>query len=266
VYQYGSKSTSKEHSAFKTHIHVLRAVASKTIWPGGYIELEVPLEDSWLAIESHSSSAKQTCTSFPNPAIVHTVGHKIRTPNLTSEPINVKRNDQFCQMRSVEVPKDRISDLDPVVSKPAQNPSVPCSSSVSVDPDGVLTEEARNMIHKALIEHYEVFGTSLDGYNDKAGPFQAHVNMGPVQPPQRKGRVPQYSRNQLEELQCQFDELERLGVFKRPEEIGIQVEYLNPSFLVKKDSGGFRLVTAFSEVARYSKTQPSLMPDVDSIL
>ena len=57
-----------------------------------------------------------------------------------------------------------------------------------------------------------------------------------------------------------------MGVFKRPEDIGVQVEYLNPSFLVKKGSGDFRLVTAFSEVARYSKPQPSLMPSVDLIL
>ena len=47
---------------------------------------------------------------------------------------------------------------------------------------------------------------------------------------------------------------------------GITAEYLNPSFLVKKTSGGFRLVTAFAEVGRYSKPQPSLMPDVDSTL
>ena len=44
------------------------------------------------------------------------------------------------------------------------------------------------------------------------------------------------------------------------------VEYLNPSFLVKKGNGGFRLVTAFTDVGRYSKPQPSLMPDVDSTL
>ena len=43
-------------------------------------------------------------------------------------------------------------------------------------------------------------------------------------------------------------------------------EYLNPSFLVKKASGGHRLVTAFADVGRYSKPQPSLMPDVDSTL
>ena len=44
------------------------------------------------------------------------------------------------------------------------------------------------------------------------------------------------------------------------------VEYLKPSFLVKKRNGGFRLVTAFTDVGRYSKPQPSLMPDVDSTL
>ena len=63
-----------------------------------------------------------------------------------------------------------------------------------------------------------------------------------------------------------FDELENQGVFARPEFLGITAEYLNPSFLVKKTSGGFRLVTAFAEVGRYSKPQPSLMPDVDSTL
>jgi hypothetical protein len=46
----------------------------------------------------------------------------------------------------------------------------------------------------------------------------------------------------------------------------LSVEYINPSFLVKKPSGGYRLVTAFADVDRYSKPQPSLMPDVDSIL
>ena len=63
-----------------------------------------------------------------------------------------------------------------------------------------------------------------------------------------------------------FDELEQVNVFRRPEDLGITVEYLNPSFLVKKPSGGHRLVTAFADVARYSKPQPSLMPDVNTTL
>ena len=49
-------------------------------------------------------------------------------------------------------------------------------------------------------------------------------------------------------------------------DVGITVEHLNPSFLVKKPSGGFRLVTEFADVGWYSKPQPSFMPDVDSTL
>lgn len=70
------------------------------------------------------------------------------------------------------------------------------------------------------------------GYNGAVGPHEAKVNMGPVQAPQRKGRVPQYSKNQLDTLQQQSDELENNGVFKRPEDVGITVEYVNPSFLI----------------------------------
>ncbi len=46
----------------------------------------------------------------------------------------------------------------------------------------------------------------------------------------------------------------------------MNIEYLNSSFLVKKPRGGYRLVTDFGDVGRYSKPQPSLMPDMDSIL
>ena len=103
-------------------------------------------------------------------------------------------------------------------------------------------------------------------YNGAAGSFEAKVNMGPVESLQRKGWLPQYAQNKLVELQEKFDQLEELGVFKRPEDVGISINYLNPSFLVKKQSGGYRLVTAFADVGQYRKPQPSVMPDVNSTL
>ena len=74
--------------------------------------------------------------------------------------------------------------------------------------------------------------------------------MGAVQPPQRKGNLPQYARNHLVELQAKFDELETMGLFVRPDDVPVNLEYLNPSFLIKKRIGGHRLVTAFSDVGR----------------
>ena len=137
---------------------------------------------------------------------------------------------------------------------------------VNVDPDSILDPGMRSRFHDLHRNYDEVFNPQIAKHNGALGLFEAKVNMGPTQPPQRKGRVPQYSRDKLVELQQRFDELESQGVFKRPEDLGITAEYLNPSFLVNKPSGGFRLVTAFTEVGRYSKPQQSLMPDVDSTL
>jgi hypothetical protein len=137
---------------------------------------------------------------------------------------------------------------------------------VHLDPHNTLPTDITAEFRSLLKEYDSVFDPQFQGYNGASGPFEAKVNMGPVQPPQRKGRLPQYSRDKLLELQQKFDELEQKGVFRRPEDVAISVEYLNPSFLVKKAMGGFRLVTAFTDVGRYSKPQPSLMPDVDSTL
>ena len=79
-------------------------------------------------------------------------------------------------------------------------------------------------------------------------------------------RLSQYDRHQLLELQQKFDKIEALGVFTHPKDINIPVEYLNPSFLVKKPSARYRLVAAFADIGCYSKPQLLLMPDVDSML
>ena len=52
-------------------------------------------------------------------------------------------------------------------------------------------------------------------------------SMGPGETPLRK------CIDKLVELQQRFDYIEKMGVYKRPEDGGISVEYLNPSFFVK---------------------------------
>ena len=158
-----------------------------------------------------------------------------------------------------QIPTDQPSPVRPKCSPPFL-------SAVSVDPDNLLPDQFRLKFQQLLQEYDRVFDPKITGYNGTAGPIQATVNIGPVQPPQRKGHIPQYSCNQLVELQAMFDELEQANVFRRPKGLGITVEYLNPSFLVKKPSDGHRLVTAFADVAQYSKPQPSLMPDVNTTL
>ena len=124
------------------------------------------------------------------------------------------------------------------------------SRGIQVDPD-LLPLGFKDRFYTLLDQYDEVFNPAITGYNGAVGPFESKVNMGPVEPPQRKGRLPLYCRDKLTELQQKFDELESLGVFRCPEDVGVSVEYLNPSFLVRKQSGGYRLVTAFADVGRY---------------
>ena len=144
--------------------------------------------------------------------------------------------------------------------------SVPHSSTISVDPDGILPAGCAVQFHKHDKEFHHVFDPSFKGYNGAVGPIHAKVKMGHVLRPQRKGCLSQYARNTLEEMQEQFDYLELLGVFVKPEDTDTVVECLNPSFLVKKPSGGSRLVTSIREVGRYAKPQLSLMSNVNSTL
>ncbi|CAG2232473.1 unnamed protein product [Mytilus edulis] len=255
----------------RTQAFLIRAPsASSVVWPGCYGEYDIPSEiesDCILAVEPHTDASRTK--DWPSPQIAQSVAGKIRIVNNTSVPQFIQRNEHFCRVRltttidnAPEAP-DNIRDIKTTNYIDSTHTSQ-FFKQVSVDPDNLLSPDLQTQFNELLRKFSEVFSPNFEGYNGEIGPFEASVNMGPVQPPQRKGRMPQYSKNNLVELQNKFDELECKGVFRKPEDVGISVEYINPSFLVKKASGGFRLVTAFADVGRYSKPQPSLMPDVDS--
>ena len=84
------------------------------------------------------------------------------------------------------------------------------SSPVQIDPGNLLPHETRPRFQSLHKEYDAVFDPHIKGYNRAAGPLNAKVNMGLVEPPQRKGRLPQYARGKLVELQEKFDQLEEL--------------------------------------------------------
>ena len=252
---------------------VLRSGSNSTVvLPGQYIELVTP--DGWcdkeLTVEPRldSKCSQKLCKPWPPPQVVSSVGNTVRLGNDTDGPIVIRKHEHVCQV----VPLIEESDIERDGDTTNSVPDIPtCSSKpyanlVSVDPDNILTATEKRQFFELHEEFDEVFNPAISEYNGASGSIKSVVNMGPVLPPQRKGRLPQYNKNNLAELQAKFDELESLGVFAKPEDVGVNVEYLNPSFLVKKPAGGYRLVTAFSEVGQYSKPSPALMPRMDDVL
>ena len=218
--------------------------------------------------DSNGNKSVRDDDAWPQLSLITSVDGLLRIPNLTTRVL--KKNEHFCQIREVFVPDIAANSLNThVISQAVHTRSNGVhTASVQIDPESKLSFDERASFRSILDEYDEVFDLNSAGYNGHVGPLDAVVNMGPVQPPQRKGHLPQYALNQLVELQAKFGELETMGVFVRPEpeDVPVNVEYLNPSFLIKKRSGGHRLVKAFSDVGGYSKPQPALMPDVEGTL
>ena len=52
----------------------------------------------------------------------------------------------------------------------------------------------------------------------------------------------------------------------RPEDVGVVVTFVSPSFLVKKPDGSHRFVTAFNSLSQYVKILPTASTSCDSVL
>ena len=243
------------------------ATPSRTIFPAEY--LDIPIDDTFrdqlVTIEPRVDSVTFRSFEWPRPQLVQAVGTEIRLINDTSSPIFVPKNDHLCQVRSskiIEVPNVSSSKPHSTIVRP----ETPHSSKVVIDPSGQLPTSWKNAFRELHMSYDSVFEDIIGRYNDKSGKVRSRILINSVSPPTRKLRVPNYCKNNLDALQEKFDELESMGVFARPEDVGVTVEHVSPSFLVPKSRGGHRLVTNFASLVDYVKTLPTIMPTVESIL
>ena len=265
-------STSGAHAIRCTQARILHAPnKSTTSWPGEFSVMSLP--DCELALDPRTdcavNSLDQQNNVWPLPSTVSIVAGKIRIPNDTVSPLILQRNKHFfAQVCPTFCPDSSPSQCETLPSiQSSTRPSFKdYSVGISLDPDNILSPSSRAKFLAINREFDQVFNSNFTGDKGVAGPLQGVLNMGPTLPRQSKGHLPQYAHDRLVELQEKFDHFENVSVFKRPEDSGIVAEYVNLSFLVKKHSGGNRLVTAFVEGGQYAKPQPSLMPDVDSTL
>ncbi|CAH3027373.1 unnamed protein product, partial [Porites evermanni] len=127
--------------------------------------------------------------AWPHPIIIQAVGGKLRLVNDTKEPLLIRKKDHFCQARltvsdhSQEPSKIRTSSSPPKITAPDLFPV----ESVRMDPDGLLSASGKASFMSLPREFQVVFDPRILGYNGAAGPIEGIVNMGPVEPPQRKG-------------------------------------------------------------------------------
>ncbi|CAC5394098.1 unnamed protein product [Mytilus coruscus] len=191
-----SKITSSSQSA-----HQADGSSPLTV-PGDYIYVKIPTDivttDDIFFIEPHKND------SHENLFLVSSVAGNLRIPNLTDKPLVLKRNEHFCNVHSTYSPEnDDIKSPKHAVAANSQLHKVQVihSDLIRVDPDGLLQLCVKEKFEALLRQYDDVFCPPFKGYNGAVGALEAKVNMGPVQPPQRKGRIPKYSKTQLVTLQ-----------------------------------------------------------------
>ena len=245
-----------------------------TLFPNDFISIKTTknsLNNSVVALEPRTSSKVYNSTNWPCVQTTKVIDNEIRIVNDTGAPIHIPKNEHLCQIHATQtvdwskLPINSSSASKSVIAPVDILP--PYSKHVIVDPDNKFPEEWKLKFVK-LDEHFDsVFEPVIGRYNDRSGRFRARITFGPVLPPACKLHAPCYGRDNLQALQDKFDELEAQGVFARPEDVGVTVQHVSPSFLVRKSSGnGFRLVTAFTSLGEYIKPIPSLKPTVESVL
>jgi len=264
LYPYGG------HQAKASIKRVVTSIARASydrgsVWPGEYFEASCDIDssvDSTVAIEPHTSSPLSVA-----PGIGTSLHGQLRFVNNSDMPIKIKKGQHIAHVTNVYTPPD--SSVSTKMDSFNGQSHEADTSKISINPDSVVDFAKWSSKFRSVNEDFKhVFANHFPGYNGKRGPITAVVNTTNSLPPQRKGRIPFYNRDKLVDLQKYFDDLEDLGVFRKPEDVGVNVEYVNPSFLVKKPNtiDSYRLVTSFGEVAAHCKPTPSLMPNVESTL
>lgn len=228
---------------------------------------EVVVEPRWDS--SINKSANKDSRLWPSPKVVPVINNTVSLVNTSSEPVIVKKAEHIAHIQpqvSPEVKSVGNVETSVIPNLPPKKTS-DYSANVVLNPDNMLPPSIESSFKQLLKEYDEVFNPAISVYNGKRGKCVVEVNIGKSLPPQRKGRLPFYSRDNLKELQMKFDELEAKGVFSSPQDIGVTVENTNPSFLVAKpNSTDKRLVTDFSSIADYCRPTPSLLPEANSTL
>lgn len=259
---------------------IVRALKTETIFPGDYVDLALPMDNHGkFDCEVVVKPMNLSDPLWPPPQLVKCVDGHIRLVNTNTEPITLHKHNHIAEVlpvdlvlapsvESIIIQKTVTEQKSPANGKTTtkQLPSKPFSSDISVDPDGLLSPSQSRSFVTLHSEFDGIFNPRIGCYNDASGKIRATINIGKVKPPKCKSHQPQYERKRLSELQDKCDELEDEEVLAKPEDVGVTVHSVSPSFLVNKPSGGSRMVTSFIGIASYARPPPSRASSSDHIL
>ena len=256
-------------SVSKPKYSVCRVSATRTIFPEDTVKIQVPDK---FSTESHVVvSPKRGFDSWYRPGTYNIQkGGVIELENISQLPVNINRSDQIGEMREAnEV--DYINKIweDTPEAQQFHNP-IPSPEDnknhledIKVDPDKQLEKNVREKFWEICEEYRDVITPRPGRYNAAWGNVDTRIDFTTSPPENSKIYSPNYSPQMKLELAKKLDKLMLWGVLRRPEEIGVTVQYCSPSMIIpKSEPGEYRLVTDFSSLNKHIRKYPGTSPTI----
>ena len=162
---------------------------------------------SWVLeprLHCPSNMPRKPEDAWPPSQQIQSVDHAVHVSNTTDCLVLLESGERPCQARHILPVEASTSTSRPTTCR-AASPSPAThklfSPRVILDPDGYLDQDTRDKFITLNLEFDDAFSPSISKYNGASGKIEAVVNIGPTLPSQCEGRLPQYNRNTLEELQ-----------------------------------------------------------------
>ena len=256
------------------HNHLCKITTAGTILPGQALTLTVPFSDNHVvAVEAGPDSPS---AEWPTPQLCTVQQGTITIQNNSSTPIIKGKDLKVIQIRPTTTHTE--SNII-AVTTPLPLPTVqPQIHHINFNTQGVSTETVL-LINKLHHQYQQVFDKNLvTGYNGAFGPHICRLNWaGETRPVATGVRSVCYSHDlkQLHQQVC--DELTQQQVLGIPQDFGINIQYVCPSFLRRKPKAkgkanhllttdDVRLVVNFSPVNDHLKNIPSTKTTTNDIL
>ena len=275
INRHGEKLSKDYYSPTSTTPGVCRISSDNiTVFPEGFISLDVPegFQHSTVAI----TPRREYSEYFSAKCMF--VEETFSMQSISPLPVNLRRNAHIFDVRMTrEVSPSQIKHQNNTINlvhmhseddfkylPTAKTIEKPDPSLISVDPDNIMPEEAKEKFHNINERFADIFTPTPGRYNGAYGPVDNSLRFS-TQPVQTsKVTTANYSEDMNDRLRHKMDELIEAGVLIRPEELGVTVEFLSPCLLVpKQEKDSWRLVTDFTQLNRHLKRHPSSNPTIN---
>ena len=206
----------------------------RTLLPGQTQAIQVNHQDgSVVAVQPHEQNVN---SNWPDPQLVTVANGKIFLENNSNDVVHLGSQVKICSITTTTDATEVNDSYYQFNHTPYEVNSSGMENTKLIKHNKEVSMEANVIIDQAHLQFHTVFDKNLEkGYNGFYGEHKCHLNWASSErPPASKVKIPSYD-HKLKGLQQEvMDDLTRQNVLLIPQEHGINVQTVCPSFLQRK--------------------------------